>query len=538
MRLNDLKIWIKLTGAIWLMLIVAWSSVIFWESKVNRDTAIAQARQFSHSMHEATLAGLTGMMITGTIAQREVFLDQIKQLSVIRDLKVLRGEAVSKLYGPGKASDAEPDAVEREVLASGKEFIAIEKDAQGEYLRVVRPTLAAKNYLGKDCIACHQTPEGTVLGAVSMKISLDEVEKAVTRQTVLSFLIAIGISFPLLLFIYIFIRRVVVRPLEAMTRSLATIAQGEGDLTRRLEVVHHDEIGAASQAFNDMMDKFVSLVRHVDASARAVAQAAHELVTSSHRVEQGSRRQDEKARAITAAVERMEKHIQEIAEITERVHNASRESLERAQAGHENLAQLIAEIQRVKQAVDEMASAVNEFVAATSSISRITGEVKEIADQTNLLALNAAIEAARAGEMGRGFAVVADEVRKLAEKSAASANEIDAITRTLDAKSGAVRRSLSESLDDIAASEKSLAIVADTLTAAHRSVETVGQGLDEISAASEAQKKIGAEVFADVQAVAAMAHDNDAAVQVTSQSARHLENLAKELASAVGRFRT
>src|SRR5512137_1323968 len=93
----DQKIWVKLTAAIWLMLVVFWTGLIFWESHVNRQTAIEQAKAFSLSMHESTLAGLTGMMITGTIGQREIFLDQIKQLSVIRDLSVLRGEAVSKL---------------------------------------------------------------------------------------------------------------------------------------------------------------------------------------------------------------------------------------------------------------------------------------------------------------------------------------------------------------------------------------------------------------------------------------------------------
>ena len=100
-RIADLRIWIRLTAAIWFMLVIAWNSLIFWESHVNRETAIEQARQFAATMHETTLAGLTGMMITGTVGQREVFLDQIKQLSVIRDLRVLRGDPVIKLFGAG-----------------------------------------------------------------------------------------------------------------------------------------------------------------------------------------------------------------------------------------------------------------------------------------------------------------------------------------------------------------------------------------------------------------------------------------------------
>jgi methyl-accepting chemotaxis protein len=100
-KLADTPIWLRLTGAIWLMLVIAWGSMIAWETRVNRQTAIAQAEDFAHSIHEMTMAGLTGMMITGTVGQREVFLDQIKQLSVIKDLVVIRGDAVSKQFGPG-----------------------------------------------------------------------------------------------------------------------------------------------------------------------------------------------------------------------------------------------------------------------------------------------------------------------------------------------------------------------------------------------------------------------------------------------------
>ena len=145
-HISDLKIWVRLTAALSIMLAIAGSAMIFWESYVNRQTAISQAREFSLSMHEATMAGLTGMMLTGTVGQREVFLDQIKQLSVIRDLKVIRGENVSQIFGPGNAKDAGAnDDIEKQVLGSGQEFSAVQSDEKGEYLRVVRHALASKN---------------------------------------------------------------------------------------------------------------------------------------------------------------------------------------------------------------------------------------------------------------------------------------------------------------------------------------------------------------------------------------------------------
>jgi len=537
MRIADMKIWVRLTVSIWLVLVVAWTGMILWESKVNRDTAIAQAKQFSLSMHEATMAGLTGKMITGTMSQRDVFLDQIKELAIIRDLKVLRAEGTTRIYGAGTNKEV-PDAIEQQVLTTGETYLAVQSQGDTEYLRVVRPTHAYKDYLGKDCVVCHQVPEGTVLGAVSMKISLDEVNAAVAAQRWKSLAVAIFISIPILAFIYLFVARVVTRPLDEMVSGLRSIASGEGDLTRRLEVKGQDEIGEASAVFNDMMDNFSKLVRQVDASAGQVSSATHDLVEGSRQVADSSHRQYEKSQVVTGAVEKMVRSIVEVAENTERVHGQSRESLARSHEGTQALGRLITEIGRVKEAVNDMAGAVNEFVSSTASITRMTREVKDIADQTNLLALNAAIEAARAGEQGRGFAVVADEVRKLAEKSATSANEIDAITRALNLKSDIAHKSIEAGLTDIASSQQSLDAVSNAINEANRSVEQVGSGLDVIASVTEAQRRASTEAFTNIEAIAAMARENNEAVELTAEAARHLEELAGQLKGTVGRFRT
>ena len=124
-RLADTPIWLRLTAAIWLMLVIAWGSMIAWETRVTRDMAIDQAKDFAATVNEMTLAGLTGMMITGTVAQRDVFLDQIKELSVVRDLKVIRGEEVSKVFGPGPDGEFKADPVERQALVDGKALMRV-----------------------------------------------------------------------------------------------------------------------------------------------------------------------------------------------------------------------------------------------------------------------------------------------------------------------------------------------------------------------------------------------------------------------------
>jgi methyl-accepting chemotaxis protein len=226
-RFSDTPIWLRLTGAIWLMMVAAFGSMIVWETRVNRDMAIEQAKDFAGTVNEMTMAGLTGMMITGTVAQRDVFLDQIKELSVVQDLEVIRGEAVSRVFGAGGARDAARDADERLALVEGRATMRVDHDAEhGEHLRVVIPSLASPAWLGKDCIACHQVPQGTPLGAVSMRISLDKANAAVNAFRNQSAMFAALVSIPLIVFIYLFISRFVTRPLDSLNRGARAHCRG------------------------------------------------------------------------------------------------------------------------------------------------------------------------------------------------------------------------------------------------------------------------------------------------------------------------
>ncbi len=536
-RIADWKIWIRLTAAIWSVLVLAWGGLIAWESQENRSNAINQAKDFAQSIHEMTMAGLTGMMITGTVGQREVFLDQIKQLSVIKDLHVARGDAVSKIFGPDTKSNRALDSIEQQVMNSGQSYVSVIEEDGHLALRVVNPTKADRNYLGKDCIACHQVPEGTVLGVVSMKVSLDSVESAVSAMRFKIAGAAFLVSLLLLGVIYWLTHHFVTQPMDELRKGLVDIARGEGDLTRRLRIKGKDEIGETALVFNEMMENFAKLVRQVTEAAQRVSAKAHDLSMSASRVASSSHQQDEKSNQAAAAVEQLVTSIVSIAQSAEHVQHQSQESLDRAQAGNRSLTELLEEMDVVESAVKQMAESVNEFVRNTEAINAMTQEVKDIAEQTNLLALNAAIEAARAGEQGRGFAVVADEVRKLAEKSARSASEIDAITEKLTSQSVAVRKAIHEGLSHLSSSQESVHSVADILTATNGSVQEVGEGLDTIATATDQQRRVSGEVADNIEAIASMARDNTSSVEETAAAADDLKILADNLQGTVGRFK-
>ena len=532
-----MKIWIRLTAAIWLTLAIIWTIIIVWATQVNRDTAIRQAQDFSQSIHEMTMAGLTGMMITGTVGQREVFLDQIKQLSIIKDLHVARGDAVVKLYGPDTKETRQLDPLEKQVMSTGVPYLSVESGNGNSYLHVINPTKASKNYLGKDCVLCHQVPEGTVLGIVSMKVSLDSVEADVSAFRIKIAGVALAAIGILLVIIYLLTNHFVTVPLDELRKGLSDIARGEGDLTRRLPVKGKDEVGQAALVFNEMMENFNQLVRQVRDSAAQVSARVAALSDNADRVSQSSHQQNEKSNDAAAAVEQLVSSISSIAQSAEHVQHQSQESLQRANEGSRNLKVLLGEMDVVEQAVKEMAGSVNEFVRSTEAITHMTREVKDIAEQTNLLALNAAIEAARAGEQGRGFAVVADEVRKLAEKSSRSASEIDSITATLSAQSVAVRRSIEEGLEHLESSQTAVATVSSVLQATNGSVTEVGHGLDAIAAATDQQRRVSGDVEASIEAIAGMARENNGTVEQTTGAAHDLKRLAEGLTAMVGRFK-
>jgi diguanylate cyclase (GGDEF)-like protein/PAS domain S-box-containing protein len=264
-RLNDFRIWVRLVIGIVAAVALMWAGFLYWAGKEQRQLAEDQARDFALSVHQMTMAGLTGMMITNTVGQRDVFLDQIKQSNHVEELRVYRSSAVIRQFGIGKSGEVPSDPEEIRVLESGEPlFRIVHRTRDGvtrERLKTILPAIAVENYLGRNCISCHQVPIGTILGAVSMEISLDRAEESVSTFTRDAMLVALGLMIPLGFFVWYFIARIVTRPLRQMTAGLDDVARGEIGDSRALPREGNDEIGQATQAFNRVLDKAQDLLR-------------------------------------------------------------------------------------------------------------------------------------------------------------------------------------------------------------------------------------------------------------------------------------
>ena len=536
MNAKTRPIWARLTASITVTLLIALLGMTIWQNFENREAAMSQARHLASNLHEMTLAGLTGMMMTGTVDRRELFLDQIKQLEGVRDLRVFRSPAVVQQFGPGRMDEGDIEQGMAEVMSSGTPINQVRSDSSGDNLVIVRPALAKSNYLGKNCISCHTVPEGTVLGVVSMKISLDAVNTMIMRQRFNMAASSVLVLLLLSALTYLFIRHFVTRPLASMADGLNQIAKGEGDLSHRLPVAQMDEVGHASQAFNDMMDKLAALVRQIGDTAGEVRKSVGQLVTTATKVSLDSEQQREHSAGATQAVDSVASGVAAIANAAEQVRSQSHSTLDDSQLGSDATRSLVQSMGAVKQSVNGIVVSVQAFVASTKSITDMTQQVKDIADQTNLLALNAAIEAARAGEQGRGFAVVADEVRRLAEKSSGSANDIDSVTRQIARQSSEVMGAIEEGLRHIGRSENDVAAVAAVLERTSGGVARVNSGVDAIGAATHEQKLASARASQNLERIAAMAQTNTLAINDVLIAAHRLELLADGLAAAVGKF--
>ena len=313
---TTMPVWLRLTALVSLMMVLVLAGTIAWQSRLNHEHAIAQAGDVAHSIHEMTMAGLTGMMITGTIEQREVFLDQIKELAVLKDLAVLRADALVATFGPGKTRA--PDALEKEAMASGKEILRVEHDAKsGSFLRVIKPTLASKNYLGKDCTTCHQVSVGTPLGAVSMRISLDKVESAANGFLVSSVLIAALVSVPLLALLAFAIQRFLRRMLGGEPDYAVEVMHrlADGDLAEDI-ALREGDTSSLLFAIRKTGESLSRIIDEVRQSADMLVNSAQQVSATAQSLSQSSSEQAASVEETTASIEQM------TASITQNTENA------------------------------------------------------------------------------------------------------------------------------------------------------------------------------------------------------------------------
>ena len=302
----------------------------------------------------------------------------------------------------------------------------------------------------------------------------------------------------------------VLRRLSVVQRALEEIADGDGDLTRRLDTHGStDELGRISAAFNRFVDKVEHVMLDIREASHTIHAATRDIASGNMDLSQRTESQASSLEQTAAAMEELTSSVRHNADNAHQANELSQSASEIAGRGGA----------MVEQVVQTM-SAIN---ASSQKIVDIISVIDGIAFQTNILALNAAVEAARAGEQGRGFAVVASEVRSLAQRSATAAKEIKVL--------------ISDSVEQVRAGEQTVSEAGSTIRSVVESVRKVSDVVAEITSASREQSQGIQQTNDAVAHMDQATQQNAALVEEAAAGAQQLQEQAARLAEVVALFR-
>jgi methyl-accepting chemotaxis protein len=355
-------------------------------------------------------------------------------------------------------------------------------------------------------------------------------------------MVAIGITLAYSLFIVtpftlILIRRSIVGPIRKLSDMMTDIAEGEGDLTQRIEHKSNDELGKLAKGFNTFAQKVHDTIAQVASSAQEVASAATEIAAVSDEMANGLSQQSSQVHQISSAIEEMNASIVEVARKSEDVVKHAESDAEAAEAGGKIVFETVHEMQSIKQTVTDTAASVEELGKRGEQIGQIIAVINDIADQTNLLALNAAIEAARAGEHGRGFAVVADEVRKLADRTTKATDEIaHSITAIQTETQSAVER-MSKGTEQVASGAERASEAGESLRNIVESSRSAVDMIRSIAAAADQQSTASGQVANNIESISSFTRQSSEGASQAAMASGQLSDKAEQLQRLVKQFK-
>ncbi|MBN2810068.1 MAG: HAMP domain-containing protein [Deltaproteobacteria bacterium] len=419
--------------------------------------------------------------------------------------------------------------------------------------RTIQENLVFESWSAKQKLLLTLAANGDEIQTVAsriVKLTKDNIEES-NRTSRLTGIIVALVGLAAMLFVGLMVILAIIKPLNNTVNMLKDIAEGEGDLTSRLEIKSRDEIGELASWFNQFISKVQTIITEVAEQVNLLNNSANNLSDISTGMSAGAEQVSSKAGNVAAAAEEMSSNSGNIASTTSQATdnvNLTATAIQEMTSVINEIATNTAKARTITvESVAQTSSAnqqVNLLGSAAQEIGKVIETITSISSQVNLLALNATIEAARAGEAGKGFAVVANEIKELAQQTANAAGEIqDRVEGIQRSTKGTVAEieTVTFKVNEVNEIVSNIAAAIEEQSAATREISDnifgVSHNLNEVNDNIAQSSAVAADIASEIAEVTSATHElTDNSLQVNRQSTE-LSKLADQLEKIVKQFK-
>ncbi len=378
---------------------------------------------------------------------------------------------------------------------------------------------------------------GTTIGSYDITFSTQDLQDTLSSQISTNIFTVIALLLATMVTVFWLMGSMVIAPVSEVTRSLSAIADGGGDLTRRLPTHSQNEIAELAHNFNRVMEHIALIIRNVVQVNDKVRSNVSTMGSATESTVNSTAQQLREIELVATAVEELSASATEIARHAGDTAERTNATSILANEGNEIVSLSLENVNRLTGQIESTAQKIQVLKNNSVNIGSVMEVIRTIAEQTNLLALNAAIEAARAGEQGRGFAVVADEVRSLAQKTRASTEEIESIIVQLQRAADEAHQAMNTSTASARETIDTASRVGSALDKIRSNITIINDMNHQIATASHQQSSVANEVSKNITAIHSLSEKVADNAQVVNSSGAHLINESAELKKQIDNFK-